>query len=277
MGKLIDGNKIARKIEKELAKKTARLKNQGKRPKLAVVLVGQDKSSQKYVEKKQAAAHKIGILFSLKKFPDNITTQKLKEAILKIQKNQSISGLIVQLPLPKQIDKTVILNAVRPEIDVDCLNAKNQAKLKKGQKTFLPPTPGAILEILKYLKIKLKNKKVAVIGRGLLVGKPIANILRARGARVKVCSKETKNIKKVCLNSDIIISGAGKAHIVTKDMARKNSIVIDAGISFVGKKLFGDVDWKNVSKVARYTTPTPGGVGPITVASLLKNTVENTK
>lgn len=277
MGKLIDGNKIAQKIEKELAQKTARLKTQNKIPKLVVILVGADKSSKKYVERKQASADKVGVLFILKRFKSNITTQKLKKAILEIQKDKSISGLIVQLPLPKTIDKHTILNAVRPEIDVDCLNAKNQAKLKKGQKTFTPPTPAAILEILKHLKVKLKNKKVAVIGEGILVGKPIAAILRAKGARVRVCGKKAKNVKKICLNSDIIITGVGKKHIVTKNMVRKKSIVIDAGITFVGKKLYGDVDYKPVSQVAKYTTPTPGGVGPITVASLLKNTVENTK
>jgi len=276
MGKLIDGNKIARRIETALIKKIRRLKSQTKVPKLVVVLVGADKSSKKYVEKKRARAEKIGVLFELKKFPAGVTTRELLAAIRKIQTDQSSNGLIIQLPLPKQIDKNKILNAVRPEIDVDCLNAKNQLKLAKGQKTFLPPTPAAILEILKSLKIKFKNKTVAVIGQGRLVGKPITAILRQRGARVKVGNQAT-DLKKLCLDADIIITGAGKRNLVTKAMVRKDAVVIDAGITFVGKKLYGDADWKNIQRVAKYVTPTPGGVGPITVSCLLRNVVENTK
>src|SRR3989338_10559767 len=276
MGKLIDGNKIARRIETALIKKIRRLKSQTKVPKLVVVLGGADKSSRKYVEKKRARAEKIGVLFELKKFPASVTTRELLAAIRKIQTDQSSNGLIVQLPLPKQIDKNKILNAVRPEIDVDCLNAKNQLKLAKGQKTFLPPTPAAILEILKSLKIKFKNKTVAVIGQGRLVGKPITAILRQRGARVKV-GGQTTDLKKLCLDADIIITGAGKKNLVTKAMVRKDAVVIDAGITFVGKKLYGDADWKNIQQVAKYVTPTPGGVGPITVSCLLRNVVENTK
>ncbi|OGH76862.1 MAG: hypothetical protein A2469_00275 [Candidatus Magasanikbacteria bacterium RIFOXYC2_FULL_40_16] len=310
MSKLINGKLIAEKIEKGLAKKTAKLKKQGITPKLVVVLVGNDKPSLKYVEKKRLLAKKIGVDFELKKFKKNITTAELKAEIQKIQKDKSrtfqqatktelknfsnalssprqtmryskkvrdksISGMIVQLPLPETIDKKIILDAVNPNIDVDCLNSSNQNKLAQGKAVFLPPTPAAIMEILKYLKVKLKNKKIAVIGKGILVGKPVAEILNKKGCQIKICDSKTPDIKEICLDSDIIIVGVGKKHLITKDMVHKKSIVIDAGTVVINKKMYGGVDYKNVSKIAKYTTPVPGGVGPITVACLLKNTIEN--
>lgn len=272
MGKLIDGKKIADNIVKKLAKKTAKL---NKKPKLTVVLVGRDKPSIKYVEKKKILAEKIGILFELKKFNIKITTKELKNKIIDIERDKTITGLIIQLPLPKHIKTQTILDAVNPRLDVDCLNSKNQKKLSDGKPVFIPPTAAAILEILKYLKINLINKKIAVIGKGILVGKPIAAMLKKKGSKVIICDSKTANTKDICLKSDIIITGVGKKHIITKDMVNKNTVVIDGGTVFEGKKIYGDVDFKNVSKIAKFTTPTPGGVGPLTVVYLLKNTVEN--
>ncbi len=277
MHKLIRGKLIAEKIEKNLKKKAKKLRKQGIVPKLVVVLVGNDKPSEKYVEKKKLSSKRIGIDFELKRFKNTISTKELQEKVKTIQKDKTISGMIIQLPLPKQVDRQTILDTVNPAIDVDCLSTKNQTKLVQGKPTFLPPTPGAIMEILKYLKVKLKNKKVAVIGRGILVGRPIAQILKEKCREVVVCNSKTPNIQEICLNSDIIITGIGKKHVVTKDMVHKKSIVIDAGTVVINKKMYGDVDYKNVAKIAKYTTPVPGGVGPITVACLLKNTVENAK
>lgn len=275
MSKLINGKLIAKKIEKDLRKKIVKLKRQAIVPKLVVVLVGHDKPSIKYVEKKKLLSQKIGVDFELKKFKSNISVTELENKIKEIQKDKTISGMIVQLPLPAGIDKKIILDAVHPSIDVDCLNSTNQTKLLTGADTFLPPTPAAIMEILKYLKVKLKNKKVAIVGKGILVGKPISVILKQKGAKVTICDSKTTNMKEICLASDIIITGVGKKHIITSDMVHKKSIVIDAGTVFVNKKIYGDVDYKNVAKIAKYTTPVPDGVGPLTVVCLLKNTVEN--
>jgi len=274
MGKLIDGKKIAEKILQKTTKQVKILQKQGVKPKLAVVLVGEDQPSQTYVRKKAQAAQKCGIDFALYKFPAKISQKKLIAEIEKIQTDKKLSGLIVQLPLPEPLYTTAVLNAINPAIDVDCLTDTNIGKLIMNTYTLLPPTPDAVLEILKFLKAKIRGKNIVIIGTGALVGKPLSIILNNLGATVIACNKETKNIKDKCLKAEIIITAVGKKkNLLTADMIKKGAIVIDTGILFVNGKMQGDVDFANVKNKAGWITPVPGGVGPITVAKLLENVV----
>jgi methylenetetrahydrofolate dehydrogenase (NADP+)/methenyltetrahydrofolate cyclohydrolase len=181
------------------------------------------------------------------------------------------------LPIPDRSWTRDVLNSINPKIDVDCLTQISMKKIKKRKNIIYPPTPSAILEILNNLKVRIKNKKICIIGKGILVGGPLSIILSNLKAHVTVCDSQTKDIKEKCLASDIIICGVGKPNIVTKEMVKNGQIVIDAGTYCKNKKTYGGVDFKNVKKIAKHITPTPGGVGPITVAKLLENTLTLTK
>jgi methylenetetrahydrofolate dehydrogenase (NADP+) / methenyltetrahydrofolate cyclohydrolase len=271
MVKIVNGNQIAQQILDQLKRK---IKASGMKPHLAVVLVGDDKPSATYVRKKEEAAKSIGIKFSLYKFPGTISESKLISEIKKIQE-QKLSGIIVQLPLPKNLDKKKVLNALDSEIDVDFLTWESLGKLVIGENILTPPSPGAILEILKYYKVNLKGKDIVLVGMGDLIGKPLTNILLHMPVTLTTCNKETKNLSEVTRSADVLITGVGKANLIKGNMVKKEAVVIDAGVSFIGKKMYGDVNFDEVSKVASIITPTPGGVGPITVAKLLENTVNN--
>jgi len=273
MGKLIDGKLIAEKIIEKTAKEVVLLKKEGKNPKLAVVLVGRDKPSETYVENKKQIAEKIGINFELHKSEEDISEEELIEKIIEIQKDSQLSGIIVQLPIPNHINTKTILNTVRPELDVDYLTDANYKKLEENTNDILPPTPGAIVEIIKELNVNLSNKNVVIIGKGILVGKPLAVIMKNMGANVVICDSQTTDVQEKCLKADIIITGVGKKDILRGCMVKNGAIVIDAGTSFENEKMYGDVNVAEVLDIASYVTPTPGGVGPITVAMLLWNTV----
>ncbi len=268
---IIDGRKTAEKILEKAKLKVERLTKQGIKPKLAVVLVGEDQASQTYVRKKGKTAEKIGMDFELHKYPKEILQDDLELEIKKIQKDQDLSGLIIQLPVPENFYPS-ILNVVDPKFDVDCLTYYNLGKLVMKTNKIVPPTPGAVLSILEDLDIDLKGKKVVIVGAGVLVGKPLSIIMMNQEATVTTVNEHTENIEKYTLDADILVSGVGKKHIITEDMVSEGAIVIDSGVDFENKQMFGDVDFENVSKKASYITPTPGGVGPITVARLLLNT-----
>lgn len=273
MAKLIDGKLIAKKLHEKTAKRVALLKQSGITPKLAVILVGDDRASQTYVRNKGKAAEKVEIDFKLYELPGDITMDELKEKIEQIQMDEKLSGLIVQLPLPEQLYTTEILNTIHSEIDVDCLTDVNLGKLVMKTNFMVPPTPGAVMSIIKELNVNLIGKNVTIIGVGALVGKPLAIMMMNESASVTTCNSKTKNTKEKCLNADIIITGVGKKDLLRGDMVKEGAIVIDTGVAFENEKMYGDVNVEEVSKKASYTTPTPGGVGPITVARLLWNTV----
>lgn len=277
MGKLINGLSIAKKVMQRNANQVLQLKKQGITPKLAVILVGLDKPSKIYVQKKKEAAEQIGLDFVLYKIKNKITTAELVAKVKEIQQDKNLSGIIIQLPLPKYIDTGAVLKHIKPEIDVDFLSPKSQSQLEQGTNRFLPPTPGAVMEILKEIKINPKNKKVIIFGKGILVGKPLSYIFKYLDAKVTVCDSKTKNVKEKCLQADIVVTGVGKKDLIHGDMIKKGAVVIDAGTVFVNKKLYGDVNFDEVKKVASYITPNPGGVGPITVTLLLQNTIESAK
>ncbi len=277
MGQLIDGQKIAKDIRHQVALDVEEMKKKGITPKLAVVLVGADKPSQTYVRKKGQAAEKVGMDFDLHEFSADISSEELIKKLIKIQADEKLTGLIVQLPLPNPLYTTDVLNAIRPELDVDCLTDVNLGKLVMKTNHMVPPTPGAVMSIIHELKFDLIGKNVNIVGAGALVGKPLSIMMMNERATVTTCNSKTKDLADICLNSDVIVTGVGKKDIVRGDMVKKGAIVIDTGVCFEDGKMYGDVNVEEIKEKASFVTPTPGGVGPITVARLLKNTVICTK
>ncbi len=270
---VIDGKAIADKILEKTTLKAKELKQKGVTPRLEVILVGDDKPSATYVRRKGLAAEKVGIDFTLHTLPGNITQEDLIQKIAEIQSNKALSGLIVQLPLPEHLYTLEVLNAIHPDVDVDCLTNINLGRLVMRTNIIVPPTPGAVLTILNDLKVDLSGKNATIIGMGALVGKPLAIMMVNEGASVTTCNSRTKDTKEKCLAADIIVTGVGKKDLLRGDMVKPGAIVIDTGVCFEDEKMYGDIHFEEVKEIASYVTPTPGGVGPITVARLLWNTV----
>lgn len=273
MGLLIDGKAIADKIHTSISKEVIKLKKKNIKPKLGVVLVGNDLPSQTYVGKKQLAAQAAGIDFVLKKFPSSISKNGLVDEIKKLQKKEKLSGLIIQLPLPEKLYTSEVINSVDPRIDVDCLTDTNIGKLVMKTNFISPPTPLAVMTILKEINFEVSGKNITIVGMGALVGKPLAIILSNAGASVITCNSRTRDTKEKCLMADVIVTGVGKKDLLRGDMVKSGTIVIDTGIVFENGKMFGDANRDEVLSKSSFFTPTPGGVGPITVALLLQNTI----
>lgn len=266
---IVDGRQIATAILTRLKREVSGMR---RKPVLAVILVGDDKPSTTYVRNKQKSAEQVGIKFLLYKFPTSISESQLISKIRGIQ-NQNLDGIIVQLPLPKKFDKRKVLNQLNPEIDVDCLTWISLGRLVIADNKLIPPSPAAVLEILKKHRVDLTGKHVVLVGQGDLIGKPLANILSHMPVTLTTCNKETRNLAQYTRQADILITGVGRAGLITADMIKKDAVVIDAGVSFLKGHMRGDIDFAKISKKAKLVTPTPGGVGPITVAKLLENTV----
>src|SRR3989344_8046846 len=273
MSNIIDGKAIAAKIEKEAAKQVTALKKKGITPKLAVILVGEDKPSRTYIRRKKEAAERVGIDFALHELPTNISKDDLIKAVNNIQKDRQLTGLIIQLPLPERLYRPEVLNAINTDIDVDCLTDCNIGKLVMKTNLIEPPTPWAVVKTLKEINFNLAGKNIVIVGAGALVGKPLAIMLVNELASVTTCNSRTKNIKDKCLKADVIISAVGKKDLITANMVKKGTVEIDTGIVYDNGKMRGDVDFAKVAKKTSFITPTPGGIGPITVAKLLLNTV----
>ena len=247
-------------------------KESGVVPAMAVLLVGSDKPSQTYVRKKKEAAEKVGIDCTIYELPEEITQKELLHHLHQIQSNSQLHGLIVQLPLPKHLDTNTILNAIDPEKDIDCLTHVNLGKLVMKNAMIIPPTPGAVMSVLESIDVELAGKNVTIIGVGALVGKPLAIILMNKRASVTTCNSATQDTKQKCLAADIIVTGVGKKDTLRGDMVKKDAIVIDTGVDFDNGKMYGDVNVLEIDEKGARVTPTPGGIGPITVARLLHNT-----
>lgn len=273
MPKLIDGQAIARKINRETANRVKKLRKKGFFPKLAVVLVGENPVSLSYIHQKEKIARQVGVDFMLRTLPKGVAKETLISELKRLQIDKNLAGLIIQLPLPEKLFCPEVLNTINPEVDVDFLNEKSMGTLMLATNQITPPTPGSILTILQDLKINLAGKDITIVGMGMLVGKPLAMLLINERASVITCNSATKNIKEKCLSADIVISCVGKKDLIRGNMIKPGAIVIDAGFSYFQGKSYGDVNLEEVEKIASYVTPTPGGVGPITVALLLRNTV----
>ena len=282
---IIDGKKISEDILNEISLEVEQRTNKGyKAPHLAAILVGDDGPSQTYVNSKINACKQVGFKSSLFKYDNNITEKKLLEEIGKINNDDDIDGFIVQLPLPNSINQENILNCVNPNKDVDGFHPLNYGKMTLGIDSFVPATPHGILELIKRYKIDLNGKKCLVIGRSQIVGRPISILLSQSkefcNATVTLAHSKTLNLNELTLDADVIISAIGRPEFLTENMVKEGSIIIDVGISRVkddnsnkGYKIVGDVDFKNVSKKTSFITPVPGGVGPMTIAMLLRNTL----
>jgi len=265
---ILDGKKLAEEILDELKEEIKKLPASpagGPPMKLAVILVDKNPASLNFIKQKQKAAKKIGVNFVLYKFKKNIKEENLIKELNKIIKNKSNTGIVVQLPLPKHLNEQRILNIIPQKKDVDALSVDN----------FLvePPAASAIMEILNFYHIRVKGKKVIIVGKGKLVGKPLAIMIKKRGANLFVCDRKTKNLASKILKADILISATGQPHLIKENMVKKGVVVIDAGFH----KCKGDVDFENVKKKASYITPVPGGVGPMTVAMLFSNLIKLAK
>jgi methylenetetrahydrofolate dehydrogenase (NADP+)/methenyltetrahydrofolate cyclohydrolase len=275
VAKILDGKVLAEKIKSELkTKATVFQKKHGRKCGLAVVLVGNDPASEIYVANKEKACEAVGIASIIHKCKDNIKQDKLLELISSLNSDKNIDGVLVQLPLPKHLDSAKIVGAVAPAKDVDGFCAANVGNLSFGAPCAIPCTARGCLELVKSTGIKLAGAHAVVIGRSNIVGKPVAQLLLNNDCTVTVTHSKTRNLADLTRTADILVAAAGCKHLVTADMVKPGAVVIDIGITRADGKIFGDVDFDRVRDVAGYITPVPGGVGPMTVAMLLKNVLE---
>ena len=272
---IIDGKKIAEKLRVELKKKIIEFKATYKSvPGLTVILIGEDPASKIYVKNKQKYAKDIGINSEVIKYPDSIDEKTVLEKISELNKDKKISGILVQLPLPKHINKKKIIDAILPEKDVDGFHPVNVGNLSSGYESKVPCTPLGCILLLREVEKDLKGKHAVIIGRSNLNGKPMAQLLLKENCTVTITHSKTKDLKNECKRADIIVAAVGQPKLVKGDWVKKGAIVIDVGINKTANGLEGDVDFGEVSKVVKAITPVHGGVGPMTIACLLSNTIE---
>jgi methylenetetrahydrofolate dehydrogenase (NADP+)/methenyltetrahydrofolate cyclohydrolase len=270
---IIDGKKISEEILEKLKPRVQRLKKKNINPTLAVVSVGDNPASKIYIENKQKACEKIGIGSNLYEFPENVKEEKLLVLIQQLNNDKKIHGIIVQLPLPKHMDEKKILSTVSPEKDVDGLNPANVGNLLTGNEHIAPCTPKGIIRMLEKMKIPIEKKNVVIVNNSNVVGKPLAMMLTNRFATVTLCHVKTKFLSQHTKKAEILITATGVSNLIKKDMVKEGVVIIDGGICYKDGKVYGDVDFENVKNIASYITPVPGGVGPMTVAMVLENTL----
>ena len=272
---IIDGKKIAETLRQKLKKEIIEIKSSFKSvPGLTVILIGEDPASKIYVKNKEKFSKEIGINSEVIKYPENIEEKEVLSKIIELNKNKKVSGILVQLPLPQHINKQKVIETILPEKDVDGFHPINVGNLSSGYDSKIPCTPLGCFILLKEVEKNLSGKHAVVIGRSNLNGKPMAQLLLKENCTVTITHSKTKDLKSQCNKADIIIAAVGKPKLVKGDWVKKNAIVIDVGINKTTDGIVGDVDFNEVSKVAKAITPVPGGVGPMTIACLLRNTVE---
>lgn len=276
---ILDGKALSSKIQEEVALEVTELrKKTGRTPGLAVILVGNDPASHAYVAMKKKACDKVGFYSVTHEMPADISQDAIEKTIEMMNLNPNIDGILIQLPLPEQIDTTKLLELVSPNKDVDGFHPFNVGRLTTGLEGFVPCTPLGVMKLLEAYKIDVKGMNACVVGASNIVGKPMASLLLNANATVDICHIYTKDLKAHTLNADILLVGVGVISLITEDMVKEGAIIIDIGINRTEDgRLVGDVDFEKVSKKASYITPVPGGVGPMTIAMLLRNTVESAK
>ena len=271
---LIDGRMVAKKWKDYAAQRTQRLIEKGVTPHLAVILVGENAASQVYVRNKENACIHAGIRSTIIRLPEVCTQDELENAVLSLNKDESVHGILVQLPLPKGLDEARVLALIDPDKDVDGFHAMNSGRLMNGQPSFVPCTPLGVMKLLEAYRIPTRGKHAVMIGRSNIVGKPMAMLLLAADATVTICHSKTANLAEITRQADILVAAVGKPNFVTGDMIKQGAAVIDVGINRVDDGLVGDVHAEQAEKVASYLTPVPGGVGQMTIAMLLSNTLD---
>ena len=278
MATIINGKELAKKIRLELKNEVDELKTKGIEPKLSVIMVGNDKASEVYVRNKSKACNEIGIAFEEFLMPEETTKEELLCLIEKLNQRKDIHGILLQSPIPKHLDIREAFNSIDYRKDVDGFHPINVGKLAIGEESFVSCTPAGVMEMLKEYDIDVQGKRAVVIGRSNIVGKPLSQLLLNANATVTICHSKTQNIAEITKEADILVAALGKPKFVTANMVKKAAVVIDVGINRNDEgKLVGDVDFENVEKIASYITPVPGGVGPMTVAMLMKNVVKAAK
>lgn len=274
MYKIIDGKEVSASVRNEIKEKTAELLQNGKKTGLAVIIVGNNPASRVYVNNKKKGCEQVGMESFEYALPEETTTEELLSLVEKLNGDKAVDGILCQLPLPPQIDEKKVLNAITPDKDVDAFHPVNTGHIMIGDHSFLPCTPAGIIEMLKYYNIEISGKECVVIGRSNIVGKPMAMLLLENNGTVTVCHSKTQNLSQVTSRADILVAAVGKAGFVTPDMVKEGAVVIDVGMNRNAEgKLCGDVDFDAVKDKCSYITPVPGGVGPMTITMLLKNTL----
>ena len=278
MAQIIDGKKISAAVKAEVAAGVAALKERGIETGLAVVLVGDDPASRVYVNNKKKACAEVGIYSEEYALPADTTQEALTALVKELNGRKDINGILVQSPLPKGLDEKAVVETIDPNKDVDAFHAVNVGKIMIGDFDFLPCTPAGIIELLDRSGVEIEGKHCVVVGRSNIVGKPMAMLLLHRNGTVTICHSRTRNLAEICREADILVAAVGKANFITADMIKPGAAVIDVGMNRdENRKLCGDVDYAEAEKVAGWITPVPGGVGPMTIAMLMKNAVNGAK
>ena len=278
MAQIIDGKAVSAKVKEQVRKEAEVLKQKGIEIGLAVVIVGDNPASRVYVNNKKKACAEVGFTSYEYALPEETTEAELLELVEKLNNDDKVNGILVQLPLPKQINENAVINAIRPEKDVDAFHPENVGHIMIGDFSFLPCTPAGVMELIAETGVDVCGKNCAVIGRSNIVGKPMAMLLLHKNGTVTICHSRTKNLAAICSQADILVAAVGKAGFVTPDMVKEGAVVIDVGMNRNSEgKLCGDVDYAACFDKAGYITPVPGGVGPMTIAMLMRNTLTAAK
>ena len=279
MGKLISGKEVSTSIRAKIKEEAQKLRDDyGIQPGLAVILVGNDPASQIYVRNKQKACEEVGFHAFEYRLNENSTQEQLLDLIGVLNKDNKVHGILVQLPLPDHIDPQTVINTISPEKDVDAFHPINVGKIMLGDYEFLPCTPAGVMELIDSTGVEISGKNCVVVGRSNIVGKPMAMLLLHENGTVTICHSRTKNLAEICSKADILVAAVGRPKFVTADMVKEGAVVIDVGMDRdENGKLCGDVDFENVKDKCSYITPVPGGVGPMTIATLMKNTIKAAK
>lgn len=278
MGNIIDGKAVSAQVKERIRQEAAELKKQGIEVGLAVVIVGEDPASKVYVRNKKKACEEVGFNSYEYALPEETTEQELLDLVNKLNADEKVNGILVQLPLPKHLDDKVIINNILPEKDVDAFHPVNVGKIMIGDYSFLPCTPAGVMELIASTGTEVAGKECVVIGRSNIVGKPQAMLLLHKNGTVTICHSKTKNLKEVASRADILVAAVGRAKMITKDYIKEGAVVIDVGMNRdENGKLCGDVDFEDCKDKAGYITPVPGGVGPMTIAMLMQNTLTAAK
>lgn len=276
--KIIDGKAVSAAVRQSVKEEAAALKEQGIEVGLAVVIVGNNPASRVYVNSKKKACEEVGFNSYEYALPEDTTEEELMDLVEVLNADEKVNGILVQLPLPKQINEKAIINGIRPDKDVDAFHPENVGQIMIGDYKFLPCTPAGVMELIASTGVEISGKNCVVIGRSNIVGKPMAMLLLHKNGTVTICHSRTQGLSEICARADILVAAVGKANFVTADMVKEGAVVIDVGMNRLENgKLCGDVDFAAVSEKASYITPVPGGVGPMTIAMLMKNTLTAAK
>ena len=279
MAQIIDGKAVSAAVKAEVAEETAKLRDEkGLKVGLAVVIVGNDPASRVYVNNKKKACEAVGFQSYEYALDESTTQEQLLDLVNVLNRDDRVNGMLVQLPLPKHIDEKAVINAISPDKDVDAFHPINVGKIMIGEYSFLPCTPAGVMRLIESTGTDITGKQCVVIGRSNIVGKPQAMLLLQKNGTVTICHSKTKNLKEICLGADILVVAIGRANFVTGDMIKEGAVVIDVGMNRLDNgKLCGDVEFESAEKKASFITPVPGGVGPMTIAMLMKNTLTAAK